>query len=160
MTATSIADLLLTPQARDILRSAARASRHCERGGILVGYRTEMAIHVEDALTVSDRTAARTTYLRRSTPANRTLRDYMNVAEDPYIGYVGEWHTHPLPMPPSPTDRAAMRLMSMKNREPVALVVAARELDDRSVRFYGLASEPQPIAARMIGRHHVVTVRY
>lgn len=116
--------VLLRAQARDALRAAARGSRTCERGGILVGYRQGRTTVVDDALTVRDLRANRTTYVRRPGPAKKVLDTYLRHA-DALAGYLGEWHTHPQPEAPSPTDHGAMRAMTRRNNYPVAMVVAA-----------------------------------
>lgn len=148
----------LTAQARDALRAGARASRRRERGGILVGFRTQTGLHIEDALLVPDQTAARTHYLRRAKDAARVLNDYLDGDTDPLVGYVGEWHTHPSPLPPSPTDRASMRLMSIRNKHPVALIVAALQSDRQDVQIYAMISAPKPLTRRIVGRHGDATV--
>ena len=148
---TTAPAVLLSEQAHDSLRAAGRASRTTERGGILVGYRTPQGVHVEDALTVTDDAAARSHYVRRSKPAQATLAAYLSTS-DPFIGYVGEWHTHPFPLPPSPRDRRTMRLIAMRNRNPTALVIAALDPSRDHVRFYAMVSDPHHTGHRLIGR--------
>lgn len=148
MTSTTT-QLALTQQAHNALRAHARASRRREHGGILVGYRTQDGLHIEDALLVHDHTAARTHYLRRGRVAKRVLEDYLDLHSDPVIGYVGEWHTHPVPAPPSTLDHAAMRLMSSKSKRPVALVVVALEHNQRDIHVYAMLSAP----GRFLGRY-------
>ncbi|UUZ60560.1 Mov34/MPN/PAD-1 family protein [Nocardioides sp. B-3] len=128
-----------------------------EHGGILVGYRTPNGLHIEDALVVDDGTAARTHYVRRAKPAQQILVNYLAIS-DPLIGYVGEWHTHPLPQPPSPRDRRTMRLMAMRNSNPVALVVAALNPGTRHVRLHGLLSDPHPASHRLLGKFSDITI--
>jgi hypothetical protein len=117
---------------------------------------------VEDALAVGDPTAGRSNYLRRYRPADAALTEYLERLAEPgvdlHLGYVGEWHTHPLPLPPSPMDRAAMRTMTRKNRHPVAMVVVARH-DDTTVSFHGLLSNPQSMRHRLSGLHVPATIR-
>ncbi|MGF0308941.1 Mov34/MPN/PAD-1 family protein [Rhodococcus sp. IEGM1428] len=156
MTAPRRPQLSLTQQAHNALRAHARASRRCEYGGVLVGYRTQNGLHIEDALLVPDHTAARTHYLRRGRDATTVLAEYLDLQSDPVIGYVGEWHTHPAPAPPSAIDHAAMRLMSSKNKRPVALVVAALELNHRDIQLYAMLSTPSSLPRRLLGRYHDV----
>lgn len=154
---TTTPAVLLSEQAHDSLRAAGRASRTTERGGILVGYRTAQGVHVEDALTVHDDAATRSHYVRRSRPAQETLAAYLSTS-DPLIGYVGEWHTHPLPLPPSPRDRRTMRLIAIRNRNPTALIVAALDPSRDHVRFYALLSDPHPSSHRFLGRFSATAV--
>jgi len=143
--------VLLRAQARDALRAAVRASRTCERGGILVGYRQGRTIVVDDALTVPDPRANRTTYVRRPGPAKNVLDTYLRHT-DALAGYVGEWHTHPQPEAPSRTDHGAMRAMTRRNNYAVAMVVAAL-LPDDTVQFYALLSLPDTWPHRLGGNH-------
>lgn len=155
--------IYLSDQARDILVVTGRRSRDQERGGILVGYREGHDVYVEDALPVSDPTAGHSSYLRRARPAEQVLAAYLQPFAETegrsYVGYVGEWHTHPLPAPPSPTDHAAMRTMSRANRQPVAMLVIARH-DETTVSFHGLVSVPDRIRHRLAGRHVTATVQH
>jgi integrative and conjugative element protein (TIGR02256 family) len=151
--------LFVSAQARDALRAAARKSAGKERGGLLIGYRDGNDIVVEDIVEVPDATAGCTSYLRRERPARRALSAYLarTSAED-VTGYVGEWHTHPAPLPPSPTDQHTMRTMARKNRNPVALVVAAHDPDGGTVELHALVSKPDTARSRLTGRHTVCDV--
>jgi integrative and conjugative element protein (TIGR02256 family) len=151
--------LLVSAQARDALRAAARKSVAKERGGILLGYRDKKDIVVEDIIEVPDATAARTTYLRRERPARDALTAYLNRSGyDDAIGYVGEWHTHPASEPPSSTDQHAMWTMARKNRNTVALVVASLKTDHRTVDLHALISTPAGFWSRVTGRHAAARV--
>lgn len=154
------AQVRLTDQARDALTVAGRASHDRERGGLLVGYREGLSVIVEDALQVSDPTAAHNRYLRRQEPAEKALTSYLERLDRStaaYVGYVGEWHTHPRPEPPSPYDHAAMRTMVRRNRHLVAMIVVARNADS-CVQFHGLASVTGTLRDRLAGRHAAVPV--
>lgn len=148
--------VVLKPQAFGALRAAAGASRTSERGGILVGYRHGLDVVVEDALTVPDPRANRTTYVRRPQPAADVLATYLRRA-DPLVGYVGEWHTHPEPQPPSGVDHQAMRLMTLRNQDSTALVVAALK-PDGSVELHGVLSVPDAWTHDLASRHLEATV--
>ena len=148
--------VVLRPQALGALHVATRASRMSERGGILVGYRRGLNVVVEDALTVPDPRANRTTYVRRPKPAADVLAAYLRHA-DPLVGYVGEWHTHPEPQPPSGIDHQAMRMMTRRNRDPTAMVVAALE-PDGTIELHGLLGVPDSWTHRLSGRHLAASV--
>ena len=124
-----------------------------EHGGILVGFRDGIDLCVEDILEVADSTAGRTSYLRRERPARKALQRYLerNNPED-QVGYVGEWHTHPAPIPPSHVDEQTMRTMARRNRRQVALVVASLGTDRKSVDLHALVSLPQTRRSRIAGR--------
>lgn len=143
--------ITITDQAVATLTAEARASRHSERGGILIGYRIEATIHIHDALSVADATAAHTHYLRRNREGQKVLNDWMNATDDPTLGYVGEWHTHPAPVPPSPRDLASARMMAIKNRKPVALLVAALVDNKQDVALYAVLTQPTTLVRRLTG---------
>ena len=159
--APSSGRLVLSDQPRDALRAAARRSIAREHGGILVGYRSGVDIVVEDILEVPDATANRTSYLRREDAARQTLTEFLkHIGSDTTVGYVGEWHTHPAPLPPSPTDQHAMRIMVRGNRYPVALVVAALHADTGAVDLHALISKANTLRSRFAGRHETTTVDF
>lgn len=152
--------MVISPQARDALKVAARASSEQEHGGILIGYRDTDGITIDDIIEVTDTTATRTRYLRRESPARQALAAYLDrPGLEQTLGYVGEWHTHPAPAPPSFTDRQAMRTMTRRNRETVALIVAALQPDRRNVRLYALISHPERIHSRAIGQFDYADIR-
>lgn len=151
MKATPEHTITISDQAVDTLNAQARASRHRERGGILIGYRIGTALHIHDALPVADATAAHTRYLRRNRDGQQALNDWMNATDDPTLGYVGEWHTHPAPAPPSSTDLTSARIMAIKNRRPVALVVAALANNKQDVTLHAVLTRPTTLARRLTG---------
>lgn len=146
-------------QALAALKVQAKASTSRERGGILIGYRLADAVHIHDALVVPDATAARTRYLRRHREGQRVLDDWLELSDDATVGYVGEWHTHPEPAPPSPTDLTAARFMAIKNSRPVVLVVAALASNKRDVDLHAVVTHPTTLARRLTGAISVASVR-
>jgi hypothetical protein len=153
MKRSPVLELRLSDQARDGLRASARGSRRQEQGGILVGFQTTSGLYIHDALVIADESATHGHYLRRAKGAGRALREYLLDQRDPLIGYVGEWHTHPLPAPPSATDHASMRLIASRNSQPTGLIVAALEEDKRSVKLHSLVSGPGSATGRLLGKY-------
>lgn len=150
----------ISPQARDALKVAGRKSSEREHGGILIGYRDTHGITIDDIVEVTDSSATRTSYLRRENPARRALTEYLDrPGLEQTLGYVGEWHTHPEPSPPSSTDHHAMRTMARRNCQPVALVVAALQSDRRNVHLYALVSKPERIRSRAFGQFDPSEIR-
>ena len=150
----------ISPQARDALKLAAKASSEREHGGILVGYRDTHGITIDDIIEVTDTTATRTRYLRRESSAQQALTAYLNrPGLEHTLGYVGEWHTHPAPAPPSSTDHHTMRTMARRNRQPVTLVVAALQPDRRNVHLYALISHPERMRSRFFGQFDPAEIR-
>ena len=109
--------------------SLALATRHAlealphETGGILTGWRAGTEVIVDSFLEVRDPEATRNGYWRRESPAKRMLADYLKSADDSDLGYVGEWHSHPQPLPASTTDIASLKAIAWQVRAPIALVV-------------------------------------
>lgn len=142
----------LTSQARDALRVAARSAQRAERGGLVVGYRIGADVVVTDTIAVPDRAATRFSYVRREVVAREALDTYLLSLEPGSIqGYVGEWHTHAGPFPPSETDRRAMRAMVRSSPLPVVLLVAALRPGGVEVDLHALLSELDKFAGRARG---------
>ena len=82
----------------------------------------------------------------------------MRTRDDPRCGYVGEWHSHPAPQPPSATDRGALSAIVRQDRKPVALVVLAltREGEVTSTASSGVRAgraAPRSRSPRLRGCH-------
>ncbi|MCL8250368.1 Mov34/MPN/PAD-1 family protein [Aeromicrobium fastidiosum] len=148
----------VSEQAASTLRVQARRSTKHERGGILIGYRANNRIVVYDALVVEDPQARYAQYTRRSEEAQRELDAWMSCSDDPLLGYVGEWHTHPEPVPPSATDRAAAAALALRSKEPLALLVAALQPTDRTVILHALITGSGPTWARLVKRAQVCDI--
>lgn len=151
------ASVHLADQARDSLRAAARASLKLEHGGILVGYRSGRALYVYDALPVPDKASDRCSYTRRSAPAEQILKAYLEGPRESLLGYVGEWHTHPLLFPPSATDRRSMRHISRSSEQTSVLIVAALDPSANEVHFFGLMNQP---CRRLVGDYRDVQIHH
>lgn len=114
-----------------------------ELGGILIGWweGRDIAI-VQDLLLVPDHEAGRSQYARRHAPAREILDDYVRSGDDPRLGYVGEWHSHPAPQPPSSIDRAELAAIVRQAHSPVAMVILALGLDS-GVVSHALIGRPR-----------------
>lgn len=121
---------------------AIEAAPH-EVGGILVGWWDgDLNAHVLDLLPVADRSVGQTHYERRQRPAQQVLDVFRRACTDPAAGYIGEWHSHPAPQPPSPTDRTTLSSIVRDTRRPVALLVLA-VVSSGEVEAYGLVGRPR-----------------
>ena len=132
------------------------ASRHSgrETGGVLVGWRHSAGVCVTEFIEVSDRRSTRSSYLRRHSAAAQHLESVIgDLPEGSPEGYVGEWHTHPEPQDPSPTDRGQLKQISKKRSADIALIVVV--YDPAVARW-----EPRGLCARS-GKAHpaVIEVR-
>ncbi|MFF1400774.1 Mov34/MPN/PAD-1 family protein [Streptomyces sp. NPDC058287] len=100
-----------------------------ETGGILLGYREDADIVVTHALVVDGPGASTHRYVRDDVRANARLAAFLAPrAESDPTGYVGEWHSHPAPFGPSPTDVAAMQATAREHdaRSPSSYTLPAR----------------------------------
>lgn len=95
-----------------------------EAGGILLGYREDRNVVITHALAIDSREATTDRYVRDDVRANVRLEEFLapRAADDP-IGYVGEWHSHPVPSTPSSIDVAAIRAAAKVGDGPLALLV-------------------------------------
>lgn len=122
---------------------ASETAKHLplETGGILLGYREGRNIVVTHALVVDGDGAAANNYVRGDIRANDLLEEFLaGRSDDDPTGYIGEWHSHPAPLGPSPTDLAAMRATAKKSDGPIALLVYAL---GRTDPFVGLIAQRQ-----------------
>lgn len=112
-----------------------------ETGGILLGYREDVNVVVTHALVVDGQGVSTDRYVRDDVRANALLTEFLaqRAGDDP-TGYIGEWHSHPAPSGPSPTDVAAMRATARTSDGPIALLVHAPGGADP---FFGLIARRQ-----------------
>lgn len=134
----SPARIELRGDAHEMIASESAKQLPLETGGVLLGYREGRNIVVTHALTVDGRTATNR-YVRDDVRANELLEEFLaGRADDDPTGYIGEWHSHPVPSGPSPTDVAAMRAIAKTSDGPIALLVYAL---GRTDPFIGLAAQ-------------------
>lgn len=103
----------------------ARAALPRETGGILVGWHEGDTVVVTDVLHVPDKRASGHRYGRNHKRAQRVLDQHRMKAADKNVGYVGEWHSHPAPQPPSHVDLESLAELTEVTDQTVALVVFA-----------------------------------
>jgi len=114
------------------------ASHPMETGGVLLGWRAQNAVRIVRALTVPspDRGPAR--YLRSKAAAETAIEAALADENDPLVGYVGEWHSHPRISASSVQDRREMQSLSALAEFPLALIVAAITKRGMRTRISGL----------------------
>lgn len=113
----------LHPGVPSALTASARRREPKETGGLLIGWLDGGAIVVRHILEVHDADATETRWTRREAQANKTLAEFLAKAEHPWLGYVGDWHTHPATIGPSQTDKRSLWKDSRGVRQPLALIV-------------------------------------
>ncbi|MGV9560237.1 Mov34/MPN/PAD-1 family protein [Streptomyces sp. NPDC003522] len=131
----------LCRDAYEVIASATAQQLPRETGGILLGYREDANVVVTHALVVDGQEASTHRYVRDDVTANACLAAFLaqRAGDDP-TGYVGEWHSHPAPSGPSPTDVAAMQATAREHDGPLALLVYAPGGADP---FFGLITRRQ-----------------
>lgn len=114
----------LRPAAYESITSATAKHLPLETGGILLGYHEDNRIVVAHALIINGEMATPSKYVRDDVLANKLLTSFLaQRADDDPTGYVGEWHSHPFPSRPSPTDVGALRETAKVSGGPVVLLV-------------------------------------
>lgn len=116
--------VLLSPAARTAIAEEAQRAQPNETGGVLVGYRQGNDLVVTDAVAISSTDATPMRYVRDDIEANTWLTTYLANRDpaDP-VGYIGEWHSHPLPSAPSSIDLRSIRTTARTTSGPIALIV-------------------------------------
>lgn len=121
-----------------------------EVGGILVGWREgDHVVLVHDLLIVADQRRDLHRYDREHRPAEDTLRSYLEHAADARLGYVGEWHSHPAPLPPSALDLKTIKTIASSLLAPVALVVLMAHRDGHSIEPTATIAERSSARTRL-----------
>lgn len=129
----------LQPAAAATMEAASWAAIPRETGGILIGWRCQLPtleVTVCAALLIEDPVARHTTYRLDHRRAQQALHDYLDTASNPYLGYVGEWHSHPAPQPPSGQDMQSLRSFARAAGGPVALLVPALNPNDGTLTWH------------------------
>lgn len=98
-----------------------------EAGGVLIGFRIDNAVHVEEILTVNDNQATRTKFVLRSRTRDATIEDFRaSLPSDSPLGYVGTWHSHLADAGPSTTDRLTFQKEVFSASDAVAMLILAK----------------------------------
>lgn len=130
--------VLLTEAAQQAVFDAAAAAHPQETGGILVGVLANSNPWITHAIELPSTQRGPTHYTvpRGTTHAVTTARE-----QDPRVGYLGEWHTHPADVGPSSTDRATMRNLAWFGTtiSPVLVVIRRRPDDSRHLDVHQIA---------------------
>ena len=133
--------LTLTATTWRTLRLAGTQALPRETGGLLLGYYTEIGPHVTEAHVVPDPCATRIRYRRYAVAAARILGASIRADDSGALGYIGEWHTHPLPIGPSTTDVHASGRLALAGGHDIALLVLA--LGSRGWSGHALNADPK-----------------
>lgn len=124
----------------DIIEQESRERYPLETGGILIG-RIEgdrvIVAHVVGPGPNAIHEPAK--FIRDGDYAQQQLDEYVNMSEV-VDDYIGEWHSHPLPVGPSMRDRESMRWISTRpaynQKEPILILCQRIQLNHWSLRGY------------------------
>lgn len=155
----------LTETARLELEAAADNAHPKETGGILIGVNTAgTRPWIVPAVEIPSKESGGAHYV---VPAGRRRKEVERVRTqyDRRLGYLGEWHSHPLDVEPSPTDRDSIRAIAADSASgcarPVLLVARrvrdgyvldARQLDRHSLRPLNLIAAGQLLPVEVSAR--------
>lgn len=121
--------LLLSEAAAATMKNAAAASHPIETGGVLVGVYVDGLPWVTQAIQIPSTERGHSNYLipgGATRPAVLAARQ-----DDARLGYLGDWHTHPADVGPSPKDLASLALVSYRRpRRPNPTMVVVRRHED------------------------------
>lgn len=152
------AGVLLTEDALQTMLLAGADSLPRETGGILVGFRTRQQVVVTRACLVEDDASSTHDYRLDVTVAGMALMQLRSGPDD-IVGYVGDWHTHPAPTPPSALDESSLRRAAAASGDLLALLVVSFDGAARPSQLYGRLGQPRhPMRRRRARatRPHVV----
>lgn len=106
------------------IRASATLSHPLETGGILVGVHTSQYPWVTHAVEVRTGERGHTAY---RLPVGATRREVRQLRDlDPRVGYLGDWHSHPMDVPASATDRLTTATTAVRTMQPTLLLIARR----------------------------------
>lgn len=121
--------ILIEDQVIRILdRYRQRSSGSPESGGILLGYRRELHLHVTDVtVPLATDGRSRTRFFRSAEPHRQTAHARWRESGGT-MDYVGEWHTHPELNPsPSTIDRRGWERISSSRKMPMLFIIAGTQ---------------------------------
>ncbi|MER5539555.1 Mov34/MPN/PAD-1 family protein [Streptomyces mirabilis] len=105
------------------MRAAASASGRTETGGLLLGWWEGDALVVRYAIEVPDPDATTSSWTRAHHRAQDALDRALADLDHPWLGYVGDWHTHPACCGPSSQDEQSICNASRGYSQPLLLLV-------------------------------------
>jgi integrative and conjugative element protein (TIGR02256 family) len=105
------------------ISSAAAAAQPCETGGLLLGWWDDGRVVVRYAVEVADPNATTNSWSRDEHPAQDALDAALADHEHPWLGYVGDWHSHPAACGPSRQDMTSIQRASSEYKQPLVLLV-------------------------------------
>jgi proteasome lid subunit RPN8/RPN11 len=133
---TSPVTVVIHSDASQAITTAAGRAAPVEAGGLLLGWWDNGTVIVRSAVEVVDPVASGTSWVRRETPAQQALDRAITALGHPWMGYVGDWHSHPVACGASAQDLHSIRSASRTYAQPLLLIVHRCDgvLDIRAAR--------------------------
>ena len=146
----------LSESAREALIAGAQAAHPDETGGVLVGVRIQSGEGrgrpwITHAIEVRSRRRGRAHY---ELPAGARQRVVAKLRQsDSRLGYIGDWHSHPVDVAPSPTDIDSIEEASVEGdcSRPVLVVVRRRQRHYRIDARQWTGRSLRPLQVRLAG---------
>ncbi|SHN88825.1 integrative and conjugative element protein, VC0181 family [Geodermatophilus obscurus] len=111
------------PDATEVIAAAAAAAHPRETGGLLLGWWDAGHVVVRHAVEVPDPGATTNSWSRDEPQAQAALDAALDEHQHPWLGYVGDWHSHPAPCGASSQDVTSIRRASRQYTQPLVLLV-------------------------------------
>lgn len=105
------------------IAAAAAVAHPRETGGILLGWWDDGRVAVWHAVEVPDPHATTNSWSRDELRAQAVLDATLAEYQHPWLGYVGDWHSHPAACGASGQDLASIRRASCQYDQPLVLLI-------------------------------------
>lgn len=109
--------------AAEVITAAAATAHPRETGGLLLGWWAAGLVVVRHAVEVLDPSATTNSWSRDGTDAQAALDATLDEHQHLWLGYVGDWHSHPAPCGASRQDITSIRRASRQYTEPLVLLI-------------------------------------
>lgn len=115
------------PDVAEAIMTGAGAAHPRETGGLLLGWWAPGRIVVRHGVEVPDPAATTNSWNRNQPQAQAVLDAVLDAVlgkyQHPWLGYVGDWHSHPAACGVSSQDVTSIRRASWQYTEPLVLLV-------------------------------------
>lgn len=117
----------VSERAQEVIRRAAGKANPNETGGVLLGAVVDRRAVVAEAVEIRDLDATPISFRIREGAIREAVEQSRK--RDPRLGYLGEWHSHPLGSGPSPKDTVMMLTIAEEGEveSPVLILVHPHE---------------------------------
>lgn len=149
--------LLISESAHAAMVAAAAHAYPDETGGILVGVQSGGQPWVTHAVEITSPSRAHHRYEIPASTTQPAVREARR--SDCRLGYLGDWHSHPTDVGPSPTDFTSLELVSAGPRSAHPTLVVVRNTPNGYVldAHRIVARTPQPCEVRFAGNLQPLT---